>query len=249
MPKYAANLTWLYQDLPLLARVGAAAEDGFEGVEILFPYETNVRALRDAISMAGLEMVLINCPPPNHLGGEPGWAAQPAQQDRFRRDFERSLRFASVLKPQIIHIMSGAAQGEAAKACLVENLAWASAHAPDQMLTIEVINQGDMPGYFLSDYDQAAEILDAVDAPNLKLQFDTYHADKFTGDAGAIFEAHRDRIGHIQVGNGGDRHEPGATPFDHPRFLEGLEAAGYQGWVSGEHTPKGDTSAGLSWRL
>jgi len=247
MPKFAANLTWLFTERPMIERVGAAAEAGFEGIEILFPYDLNAQELRDEVSLHGLDMVLINSPPPNYTGGEQGWAAVPEQQARFRKDFERVLRYASVLKPQMLHIMSGVAEGPEAEACFTDNLTWACAQAPETPLTIEVINRGTMPGYFLHDYDQAARILDAVNAPNLGLQFDTFHAHQVTGDVTATWEAHGARATHIQVGNGDDRHEPGGAPFDHQAFFEMLDAVGYKGWVAGEYKPRGRTEDGLGW--
>lgn len=247
MPKFCANLTWLFTELPLIDRVAAAANAGFEGVEILFPYDANAQELRDACVMNGVKMVLINCPPPNYTGGEQGWAAVPELQTRFRKDFTRALRFAQVLNTEFLHIMSGVADGPEAEACFVDNLAWACAEARKQKITVEVINRTTMPGYFLHDYDQAARILEAVDAPNLHLQFDTFHAHQITGDVTATWEAHGASAAHIQVGNGDDRHEPGAEPFDHPAFFEMLDAIGYKGWVSGEYKPRATTEEGLGW--
>ncbi|MEO0664709.1 MAG: TIM barrel protein [Pseudomonadota bacterium] len=247
MPKFCANLTWLFTELPLIERVEAAADAGFTGVEILSPYDVNAQELRDACVIHNVQMVLINCPPPNYVGGEQGWAAIPHLEMRFRKDFARVLRYASVLKPQFLHVMSGVAEGPEAEACFIENLRWACAEAPLHTITVEVINRGTMPGYFLHDYDQAARIIDAVGAPNLALQFDTFHAHQITGDVCATWAKHSARAAHIQVGNGDDRHEPSVAPFDHPTFFEALDKAGYDGWVSGEYTPAGATRDGLGW--
>ncbi|MEM8591003.1 MAG: TIM barrel protein [Pseudomonadota bacterium] len=247
MPKFAANLTWLFKELPMIERVRAAADAGFKGVEILFPYDVNAQELRDSCVLNGLKMVLINSPPPNYTGGEQGWAAQPDQEDRFRRDFKRVLRYAQVLKPEILHIMPGVADGPEAEDCFIRNLEWACEQAPKQQITLEVINRITMPGYFLHDYDQAAKILARVGAPNLALQLDTFHAHQITGDVTAIWEAHGAHVAHIQVGNGDDRHEPGRDPFDHPAFFKMLDTVGYKGWVAGEYAPKTTTEAGLAW--
>ncbi|MEM6898143.1 MAG: TIM barrel protein [Pseudomonadota bacterium] len=247
MPKFAANLTWLFKELPMIERVAAAAEAGFDGVEILFPYDVNAQELRDACVIHGVKMVLINAPPPNYTGGAQGWAAVPELKDRFRRDFGRVLRYTHVLKPEIVHIMAGVAEGPEAEDCFVENLVWACAEAPEQKITLEVINRTTMPGYFLHDYDQAAAIMARVGAPNLALQFDTFHAHQITGDVDATWAAHSAHVGHVQVGNGDDRHEPGPAPFDHPAFFKMLDAAGYDGWVAGEYEPKESTEAGLAW--
>ncbi|MEL6550393.1 MAG: TIM barrel protein [Pseudomonadota bacterium] len=247
MPRYCANLTWLFTELPLIERVRAASEAGFGGVEILSPYDVNAQELRDACVMSNVKVVLINCPPPNYTGGQQGWAAVPELVPRFRRDFARTMRYAGVLRPEFVHIMSGVADGPEAEACLIDNIRWAAAEAPKQKLTLEVINRRTMPGYFLHDYDQAARILDAVAAPNVALQFDTFHAYQITGDVTAAWEAHGARADHVQVGNVDDRHEPGGAPFDHHAFFEMLDAAGYRGWVSGEYKPARTTVEGLDW--
>lgn len=247
MPKFCANLTWLFKELPMIDRVRAAAEAGFTGVEILFPYDINAQELRDACVIHKVDMVLINAPPPNYTGGAQGWAAVPELQARFQRDFKRVLRYASVLKPQMLHIMAGIAEGPEAEACFIDNLKWACAEAPKQRITIEVINTKTMPGYFLRDFDQAARIIEAVGAPNLSLQLDTFHAHQITGDVTAVWEAHGAHVSHIQVGNADDRHEPSGAPFDHPSFFQTLDANGYKGWVSGEYEPRTATDAGLGW--
>ncbi|MEM6479295.1 MAG: TIM barrel protein [Pseudomonadota bacterium] len=247
MPKFAANLTWLFKDLPLIERVKAAAAAGFTGVEILFPYDVNAQELRDACVLNNLKMVLINTPPPNYTGGDQGWAARPELKSRFERDFKRVLRYAQVLKPQMLHIMAGVAEGPEAEACFIGNLRWACAQAPRSDITIEVINRKTMPGYFLHDFDQAAEIIKTVGAPNLGLQFDTFHAYQITGDAGAVWQKHASLVTHIQVGHGEHRHEPAHAPFDHPAFFKLLDKSGYRGWVSGEYEPSLTGDAAFDW--
>ncbi len=231
----------------MIERVRAAAEAGFTGVEMLFPYDLNAQELRDECVINGVQMVLINCPPPNYTGGEQGWAAVPALQDRFRRDFNRVLRYASVLKPQILQIMPGIASGPEAEACLIENLTWAAEQAPKQRLTLKVISDTAIPGYFLNSYDLAARVLDAANAPNLGLQLDTFHAHQITGDASAAWQAHAGRVTHIQVGHGETRHEPTNAPFDHPSFFKELKKSRYSGWISGEYNPAQTTVQGLNW--
>ena len=140
MPRFAANLTMLFTELPLQQRFAAAAAAGFEGAEILFPYDIAVSDLSRAAIRAGLEIVLINCPPPNWAGGPRGFAAQPGMEDRFRHDFVRALRVAESLRARHIHIMAGKAEGARADAAFLDNLAWAAARAPHASLTIEPIN-------------------------------------------------------------------------------------------------------------
>lgn len=247
MPKFCANLTWLFGELPFMDRFRAAREAGFEAVEVLFPYDCPTQEMRDQLVLNGLSFVLMNCPPPNATGGPQGFAALPGGEARFRRDFDRTLRFAQVLKPLHIHIMAGVAEGPGAEATLVENLRWAAARAPRQSLTIEPINRVDMPGYFLADYETAARVLDAVAAPNLALQFDAYHAHRITGDVARAWAAHGGRARHVQVAGFPGRHEPRGGAIDYPAFFARLDAEGYDGWVSGEYAPATTTAEGLGW--
>lgn len=247
MPKFCANLTWLFGELPDMDRFRAAREAGFEGVEVLFPYDCPTQDMRDQLVLNGLSFVLMNCPPPNATGGPQGFAAVPGGEERFRRDFDRTLRFAQVLKPLHIHIMAGVAEGPEAEATFVRNLRWAAARAPRQGLTIEPINRIDMPGYFLADYETAARVLDAVASPNLALQFDAYHAHRITGDVAAAWGAHGHRARHVQVAGFPGRHEPQKGAIDYPAFFDRLDAEGYEGWVSGEYAPATTTADGLAW--
>lgn len=247
MPKFAANLTFLFRELPFLDRFEAAAEAGFSGVEVLFPYDDAAGEITRRLRANGLSMVLINAPPPNWAGGERGFAAVPGGSERFRHDFKRAMRFAEALGAEHLHLMAGKAQGLVARRTFVDNLAWAAAEAPKMSLTIEPINPIDMPGYFLDNFDMAAEILDEIGAPNLGLQFDMYHAQMITGDGMAVWEAHGQRTRHIQVGGVPGRHEPAAGEVDYPAFFARIDAEGYTGWVSGEYNPGGRTEDGLGW--
>lgn len=245
--RLAANLTMLFTELPVLDRFAAAAEAGFAGVEMLFPYEDSAQELRKATIMAGLDFVLLNCPPPNWTGGERGFAAVPGAEARFRSDFDRACRFADVLKARHIHIMAGKAAGAVARQTYIDNLKWAAARAPKRSLTIEPLNGQDMPGYFLNDFDQAAAILDAVGAPNLGLQFDAYHAQMLTGDAGAVWAAHGRRAVHVQIAGVPGRGEPMPSEIDYAALFRAIAASGYDGWVSAEYTPRATTREGLGW--
>ncbi len=247
MPRFAANLTFLFNELPFLDRFAAARDAGFDAVEILFPYNDPVSQIADRLRDCALTLVLINTPPPNWAGGDRGFAAVSGSEARFRRDFERSLRYAARLNPRHVHVMAGKALGLVAEQTFVRNLAWAAAKAPDQSLTIEPINGIDMPGYFLNDFDQAAAILDAVDAPNLGLQFDAYHAQIITGDAIATWNRHAAMVRHIQVAGVPGRHEPVGGDIDYPAFFAQLDAEGFDGYVSAEYHPQNATLQGLSW--
>lgn len=241
MPRFCANLSTLFLERPFLERFAAARAAGFEAVEILFPYDVPVPEILERLDATGLPLALINCPPPNYAGGPRGFAAVPGGEERFRHDFRRAARYAAALGVEHLHVMAGVAEGEAARAAFVANLAWAAAAAPKQSLTIEPINRGDMPGYFLADYGLALAVLDEVGAANLRLQFDAHHARIITGDAHRAWEAVGARVAHVQVAGAG-RHEP-----DDPALLERMNRDGYRGWVSGEYHPHGATEAGLGW--
>ncbi len=247
MARFAANLTLLFNELPMLERFEAASRAGFQGAEILFPYDLAAPELRRAARGAGLDVVLINCPPPNWAGGPRGFAAVPESQDRFRRDFERALRVAEALSARHIHVMAGKAEGPRAFDCFVENLAWATHRAPHASLTIEPKNTVDLPGYFLDSFDLALRVIKAVGAPNLGLQFDAYQAHMITGDVMATFNSCRHQIHHIQIAGAPGRHEPREGDIDYPAFLRAVDESGYSGWVSAEYNPRTTTVAGLRW--
>lgn len=247
MPKFAANLTFLFREYPFLDRFEAAAEAGFRAVEVLFPYDDAAAEITRRLRAFDLSMVLINCPPPNWAGGARGFAAVPGLSERFRHDFRRARRFAEALGADQLHLMAGKAEGLVAKKTFIDNLKWAADEAPSASLTIEPINPVDMPGYFLNDFDQAAEILDAVGAPNLGLQFDMYHAQMITHDGIGVWEKHGHRARHIQVGGMPGRGEPVKGEVDYPAFFARLDAEGYEGWVSGEYNPVKRTADGLGW--
>lgn len=247
MPRFCANLTMLFTEYPLLERFGAARAAGFDTVEILFPYDDSAADILTRLADNALTLALINAPPPNYTDGPRGFAAVPGGQARFRTDFKRAARYARALGAKHLHLMAGLAAGPEATATFVENLTWAVAEAPGQSLTIEPINPHDMPGYFLNDFDLATEVLDAVAAPNLHLQFDAYHAHRITGDVMGTWAACGHRAAHVQVAGYPGRHEPMRGDIDYPAFFARLDSDGYAGWVSGEYHPIGRTEDGLGW--
>lgn len=246
--KPAANLSLLWQELPYLDRFDAAAAAGFSAVEILFPYDVAVKNTQRALTRNGLELVLINAPPPNYTGGVRGFAAVPEQEDRFQHDMRRVFRYAEALGVRMVHVMAGESTGEQAKATFVENLKRAAGAAPDGLkLMIEPLNPTAMPGYFLNDYDLARDVLEAVDAPNIALQYDSYHAQMIHGDAIAVYEKFSDLVRHIQVGDTPDRGAPGTGDVDFRGLFARIKASKYAGWISGEYHPVGPTEDTLDW--
>ncbi|SMY06186.1 hydroxypyruvate isomerase family protein [Flavimaricola marinus] len=247
MPKFAANLTTMFTEAPLLDRFNAARRAGFDAVEVLFPYEHAARELADRLIGNDLKLVLINGPPPNYTERPRGFAAVPGGSALFQQDLVRAVRYAKALDATHLHLMAGVAEGADARDTMIANLKWAAAEAPGQSLTIEPINPISMPGYFLNDFDLAMDILDAVDAPNVGLQFDAFHAHKITGDVFGTWSNVRHRVVHVQVAGLPDRHEPVKGEVDYPKFFKLLDDDGYEGWVSGEYHPAKRTEDGLKW--
>ncbi|MEO0402234.1 MAG: TIM barrel protein [Pseudomonadota bacterium] len=248
MPRFAANLTHLWAELPYLDRFDAAAEAGFGAVEVLFPYDVPAPDTQKALRRNGLQMVLLNAPGPNYTGGARGFAAITGGEARFDYDIRRAVRYAQALGAGIIHVMTGDGHGPEAKATLIANLKRATASLPDGIcLTLEPLNAQAMPGYFMSSYDLAAEVIDTVGVPNLALQYDSYHAQEITGDALGTFEAMRPLIRHIQIGDAPGRTPPGTGGIDFSALFDAIDASGYDGWVSAEYTPDGRTETGLGW--
>ncbi len=245
MPRFAANLTMLFTEVPSLHRPELAAQAGFDGAEILFPYDHPASEWEKALS--GLPLALINTPPGNWAAGDRGFAAVPGDEDRFRDGFLRASSLATRLGADRVHVMAGVAKGPQAEQVYRENLVWACQQAPDLSLTIEPINADDMPGYFLNDFDQAARILEDVNCPQIGMQFDLWHAHRIHGNATAVWAAHRGRITHVQIAGFPNRNEPGGGGFDLPALCAELDAVGGNIWVAAEYRPARATVHGLVW--
>lgn len=247
MPKFAANISLLFEERPYLERFEAAAAAGFSAVEILFPYTHPAEDTTRALAETDLHLVLINAPPIDTVGRAPGFAAIPGGEPQFEAEMHHVLTYVRALKPQFVHIMSGKAAGPEAEATFVRNLQWIADLVPDQTFTIEPLNPDDQPGYFLNTYPLAQTVLDQVDRPNVGLQYDAYHAQKIHGDARGIWEAFGPRAVHIQIGDTPDRRTPMTGEIDFPALFAAIDASGYSGWVSAEYFPNGTTEDTLAW--
>jgi 2-dehydrotetronate isomerase len=245
MPRYAANLTMLFTEVPMLDRPGLAAQAGFDGVEVLFPYDHSASDWQAAL--AGQPLALINAPPGDWLAGDRGFAAVPGEEARFRDSFLRGADLAARLGAARLHVMAGVARGPQAEQCYADNLAWAVEQVPEQRLVIEPLNPDDMPGYFLNDFDQAARILDDMGLTQIGLQFDLWHAARIHGQPQAVWERHRDHISHIQIAGFPARNEPGGGGFDLTGLCAEVDAMGYDGWIAAEYRPARATVHGLAW--
>ena len=247
MPRFAANLSKMFTEVPFMQRFEAAAQAGFKGVEYLFPYAEDAGGIAAALADNGLTQALYNTSAGDFDAGERGFAAVPGAQDRFRADLDQALEFAAKIKPQNIHIMSGIAKGPAARAIFLENLAYATAHAPDQGFVIEPINHRDMPGYHLDNQEEARGIIGETGAANLALQLDLYHCQIMQGDLTERIRALAPVTRHVQVASVPKRHEPDTGELNFPHLMRTLDDAGYTGWVGCEYRPEGETLAGLGW--
>jgi 2-dehydrotetronate isomerase len=252
MLNFSANLGFLWPDLPLLDRVRTASDAGFRAVELHWPYVTPADELRQCLTDAGVELLGVNTPVGIADNGDFGLAAQPGREEEFRNGFRDTLDYARRAGANSIHVMAGLATPERkaqARDVLVENLARAASDAPDMMLLLEPINQRDKPGYFYSTMAEAAEIIAATGAGNIRLMFDCYHVGVTSGADDVIprFEEHLDRIGHVQIAAVDSRAEPDEGDLDYGTVFSALERLGYEGWVGCEYRPRGDTCEGLGW--
>jgi hydroxypyruvate isomerase len=253
MPRFAANLSMMYQEHAFLDRFGAAARDGFKGVEYLFPYEFEAEVLAARLREHGLQQVLFNGPPGDWAKGERGLAALPGREDEFKRSVATAIAYAQVLGNDRIHLMAGnigAGDDRAAfRAVYIRNLAFAAKEAVAHGLTIviEPINTRNMPGYFLNRQDEAHAICREVGAANLKVQFDLYHCQIVEGDLAMKLKQTMPNVGHIQIASVPDRHEPDEGEVNYPYLLKLIDTLGYEGWIGCEYVPRGNTSEGLGW--
>lgn len=255
MPRFAANLSMMYAEFAFPDRFAAAAADGFEAVEYLFPYAYPADELAMRLEDNGLVQVLFNAPPGHWDAGERGLACLPGREDEFRRSIEQALGYAHALGCPRIHVMAGLAPPDADRATLratyVANLAWAADEAEEHGLDvlIEPINTRDIPGFFLNRQDEAHAIVQEVDAPNLKVQMDLYHCQIVEGDLAMRIRQYlpTGRVGHLQIAGVPERHEPDVGEVNYRYLFERIDALGYAGVIGAEYRPRGATSAGLGW--
>ena len=253
MPRFAANLSFMYGEHAFLDRFEAAAGDGFRGVEYLFPYEHDAREIRARLDTNGLTQVLFNAPPGDWAKGERGIASLPGREEEFQASIGRALEYATVLGNERLHVMAGLIESglfrSAHHAVFVENIAWAAKQAAVQGITIllEPINGRDMPGYFIHRQDEAHAICDEIGADNVRVQFDFYHAQIVEGDLTTKLRQNLPQIGHIQLASVPERHEPEENELNYPFLFRLLDELGYAGWIGCEYRPRAGTSAGLGW--
>ncbi|WP_019140457.1 2-oxo-tetronate isomerase [Noviherbaspirillum massiliense] len=253
MPKFAANLSLMFNEVPFLQRFQAAAQAGFKAVEFLFPYEFPTGEIAEQLRANRLDNVLFNMPPGDWAAGERGIASLPGREAEFRSGVAKAIEYAKALGTPRLHAMAGlmppGADAARYRATYVENLKFACAEAAQHALTvlIEPINTRDMPGYFLNTQAQAHAIREEVGAPNLKVQMDLYHAQIMEGDLAMKLRQYLPQIGHIQVAGVPERNEPDTGEINYAYVFRLLDQIGYTGWIGCEYRPAKGTLEGLGW--
>ena len=257
MPKFAANLSMMYQEHAFLDRFGAAAKDGFKGVEFLFPYDFAAADIKARLDEHKLTLALFNCPPGDWTKGERGVGSLPGREVDFKQAFAQALSYADVLGNKRLHVMAGLMQPGKSRAehraTYVKNLAWAAQQlgTRDLILVIEPINTRDIPGFFLNRQDEAhaicTEVAGIVGSVRVMVQMDFYHCQIVEGDIAMKFKKYFNGVGHIQIAGVPERHEPDIGEINHPYLFKLIDEMGYDGWVSGEYRPRAKTSDGLAW--
>jgi len=253
MPKFAANLTLLFNEVPFMERFAAARAAGFEAVEYLFPYAYDKNDLAQALRANGLKQVLHNLPAGNWDAGERGIACHPHRVVEFREGVEQAIEYAQTLGCPQINCLAGklpAGVGrEQAQATLVANLRFAAdkLQSAGIRLLIEPINTYDIPGFFLNYTAQAQALIDEVGSNNLYIQYDLYHAQRMEGELAATALKYLPRIAHIQLADNPGRNEPGTGEINYAFLFRHLDAIGYTGWIGCEYKPRTTTVEGLGW--
>jgi len=253
MPKFAANLTMLYTDSPFLERFVRAKASGFRFVEYLFPYEHDIGALADALAKNSLTQVLFNLPAGNWGAGDRGIAAYPDRISEFRQGVARALQVAKVLQVKQLNCLVGKRDKKIPLAdqtrVMIENLRHAARALAEQDITLllEMLNPYDVPGFLIATPTRAFQIQDRVAAPNLKIQYDLYHAQRAEGEPANTFQKNLARIAHVQIADNPGRHQPGTGEINYRCLFDWIDKLGYTGYVGLEYIPTGTTEQSLAW--
>jgi hydroxypyruvate isomerase len=253
MPLFAANLTFLFTEIPFMERFSAAKKAGFDAVEFMFPYDYNQDDIKEQLRETGLRLVLCNLPAGNWAGGDRGTAADPARKQEFREGVAKGLNAARVLGFSRMNCLVGlkpdGLSDRESREVLIENIRYAAEALNEAgiRLMVEPVNRLDVPGFALNSCAQVLRLLEEIGHPNAYLQFDVYHARRENEDVAAILRDHFSRIGHIQIADCPGRHQPGTGETDFKFLLPEIDRLGYSGFVSLEYIPAPDTLTSLQW--
>jgi hydroxypyruvate isomerase len=254
MPRFAANLTMMFTEVPFLDRFERAAKAGFTAVEFLFPYAYEAREIRQRLDDNGLTLVLHNLPAGDWEAGERGIACHPDRRSEFREGVAIAIAYARALGVTQLNCLAGKAPPGVAdpvlRSTFVENLRYAAEalRAAGLRLLIEPVNTFDIPGFYLSGTAQADSLLAEVGCDNAFIQYDLYHAQRMEGELAATVQKYLPRIAHIQLADNPGRHEPGSGEINYAFLFAHLDRIGYDGWIGCEYRPATTTEAGLGWR-
>ncbi|CAI0768989.1 HPr family phosphocarrier protein [Serratia proteamaculans] len=253
MPKFAANLSMMFTELPFLERFEAAAAEGFSAVEFLFPYDYPAELLAEKLRHNGLQQVLFNTAPGNADAGEWGLTAVPGREQAARADIDRALAYAIALNCPSVHVMAGVVppgeDGQRYRDTFISNIRYAADSFAKHgiKVLIEALSPQVKPNYLFSSQHQAAKLVEAIDRPNVFIQFDFFHAQLVDGNISGLMTALAGRYAHIQIASVPERHEPDDGELNYPWLFAQLDRLGYTGWIGCEYKPRGDTRAGLGW--
>ena len=253
MPRFSANLSFLFQELPFYERIDAAAANGFLGIEYMSPYEYEVAEIKRRLRAGGLNQVLFNLPVGDFAKGERGFASDPERVDEFREGVINAVDIARELECKRVNLLVGIAipgrDGAYAHATLIKNARYA-ARALDEIgatLVVEPLNRIDTPGFLIGTTAEALSLIAATGASNFKLQYDIYHAQRAEGNVIATIRLHAAQFGHVQLADSPGRNEPGTGELAYERILPALDAAGYDGWVGLEYKPSRPVPETFAW--
>jgi hydroxypyruvate isomerase len=253
MPRFSANISMLFKELEFPERFEAAAQAGFKAVEIQFPYSWDKGRLAQIAQHAGVEVVLINMPAGDSGKGDRGIGCLPGRDAEFREGVVKGIEYSRALGCKQVNCLAGVTPPNVAEAKLHETYVWNLRYAAAELarhgmtLLVEPINTRTIPGFYLNNSAQALALMDEAGAANLKLQYDLFHMHIMGDDLGKTLQANLARIGHMQVADAPERHEPGTGVIDFPPLFDLIDRLGYKGWIGAEYVPKGKTADGLAW--
>jgi hydroxypyruvate isomerase len=253
MPRFAANLTMLWQDLEPFQRFEAAAAAGFTYVEMLFPHQLEADRLESTLDQFGLQMVLFDPDAGDWAGGERGLLALPGREEEFtdtvRVAIDLAVRLGTSRLNTLVGVPPAGVTSDQARDTAIANLNRVAPIARDAGITllIEALNDVDFPGYWASTVATAARLVETVNHPSVRLQLDQYHAAMAGEDARECLRAYLPLVAHVQIADVPGRHEPGTGSQPIGEFLRDLDRVGYEGFVGLEYRPLVDTASSLEW--
>ena len=253
MLKFTANVSLLFTEVELIKRFKAAKQQGFDAVEIQFPYSLSQETLKNALEEAQLKLVLFNVDADDLLDGGEGLACVPEKRDKFRQAVAQTLEYAKLLKPEVINVLPGRCLNESRKQHYVEtfkeNVCYAAeAFAPLGIKTVfEAVNSHDMPGFIIHNGLQMLDILDQLKRPNVFMQYDIYHMQMMSDKPDEFIARYADKIGHIQFADCPGRGQPGTGQINFKHVFSVIEKSAYSGWVGAEYKPDGTTAESMDW--